>query len=250
MDSPHKKLQRANRNFQALNRALQRFRDSNPYDLAFSVVKEPGGTFGVIKVKVLKSVPDSIGLIVGEMCNNLRSALEHTLWRAHLAMSHAFNEDVHFPICDNPKWFGKASTKHLKGLSSSQRTKFENVQPYVRGNDLLSVLRALNNTDKHRIIPVVAAQGQIQLMELSGIDLVVPPGATAAISVKTDKPIEDGGELWRQEIGDVSEDNLSVKAGFAYSFLFDGIPAIADKRQVVGTLRSIRDEVRYVLDQL
>ena len=124
----------------------------------------------------------------------------------------------------------------------------ESVQPYNRGNSLLSIHKALNNFDKHRLIPVVTSTAQITLFGMEGIHIVVPPGETVAILRQSTRPIEDGAELWRTEIGDgVIAGDVRVRAGFAFEFVFEGVPAIASKQYVGKTLQDIRNEVRWVL---
>ena len=251
MDSSRQKLSRANRHLQALDRAVKRFGDSEPYALVFSVVKESGGTYGVIKIKILKPVPDSLGLIVGDVCNNLHSALDHLSWQLWLKVDHVFNSAVHFPICANKRWFDQQAPKNIEGLPAQEQKLIESLQPYKRGNRLLSILRELNITEKHRLIPVVVSQAQITILSFEGrLNLRIPPGKSFEIPGRTTTPIQDGAEVWRVEVGEgVTTDDLRVRAGFAFEFKFDGIPAIASKECVTKTLRSVRDEVRYVLDQ-
>ena len=253
MDSFRQKLRRADRHLQALKRAAQLFHNSKPYAPFFSVVKEPDGTYGVITIKVLKPVPDSLGLIVGDICNNLRSALDHLLWQLRINVEPDFDGIVYFPIIpDEPtELFHVKAARDIKGLSLAQRTKIEASQPYKRGNNFLSILRELNRVDKHRLIPVVAAEGRITIFELSiKGDLVVPQGRTLEIPVQTAEPIEDGAELWRIPLSEgMTKADVRLRFGFSYEFIFGDIPAIASNQYVGRTMQAIRDEVRWVLSQ-
>ena len=250
MDGLWQKLRRANRHLQALSRASQRFKDGNPYRLDFSIVREQDGTYGVIKIKVLKPVPGSLGLIAGDICNNLRSALDHLLWRLRTDVQPSFDGSIYFPIIETEPdiSFYQKAANDIARLTRIQKAKIEGLQPYKRGNNFLAILKKLNNRDKHRLIPVITVQGQLSIISIQ--NLVIPPRTAMEIPTLTNMPIEDDAELWRINLGeDMSAPDMRVNARLSYDFMFGTVPTIADRHFVRRTLLAIRNEVRYALGQ-
>jgi hypothetical protein len=98
-------------------------------------------------------------LIVGDCIYNLRCALDHLVYA--IAVHESGQEpplkgdDLMFPIADSPERFAKAVWR-ISSLSDPVRAAIEGVQPYHRPQiilpPLLSVLRELNNADKHKLL--------------------------------------------------------------------------------------------------
>lgn len=249
MDGPRQKLRRANIHLNAFKRSLKRFNDRKPYELSSKVVHQDDGSYGTIYVNRCDPVPDSMALIVGDICNNLRSVLDHILWQLWLKVNSAFDKNVTFPICADSNRFRAEATKLIKDLPAEQRALIASVQPYSRGNDLLSVLRELNNADKHRLITIVQAAAQYTQIGISG-PFVIPPKGTLQIYAPAKTRLEYGAVLLRYPLKYLEPGaEAQVAASFNVLIEFGESPKIAEGRIVGTTLRAIRDEVTYILDR-
>ena len=244
---PRQDLVRANKQLNALNQAVRRFVGSHAYQLRKSTVTEDCKKYGIIYVDSCKPIPGDIPLLVGDICNSLRSGLDHILWQVWLKEDPNFDKPVSFPICDTTRCFEIAAPKHIGGLPRNQQAKFESVQPYNRGSKYLSILRELNNADKQRLKPVVSTTSIIDQIKLRG---VISPSGQFRIIIDPSKPpeLEVGTELVRVLLGEFVGE-IDVDRKFKYWQVFGSSPEIAEGLAVVSTLTAIRDEVKCVLDQ-
>ena len=208
---------------------------------------QDGTRYGTIYVDSCKPIPDSIPLIVGDVCSNLRAVLDHILWQLSVKEDPDFNEAVAFPLCDTESWFESTAPKQIGGLPSEQRAMFESVQPFKRGNSYLSILRELNNADQRRLNPVVSTTSIIDQLKFKG--MVSPGGKFRIITALSGPPVlEVGAELMRVPLEEFVGD-FNVNRKFKYWQVFGKYPEIADGLPLVNTLTAIRDEVKNVLDQ-
>lgn len=108
-----------------------------------------------------------LGIIVGDIAHNARSALDHLFWQ--LALVHCDENmpwtereqrQIQFPITDTPDKF--AGNRARKFVASEHWTRIEGHQPYSGRFDEahafldpLARLREFSNTDKHRVITPV-----------------------------------------------------------------------------------------------
>ena len=120
---------------------------------------------------VIRDMPElRWGLEFGECIQALRSSLDHALVEIAAIKEGTWpnpptKEDViQFPICDDPSDFKKALW-HLGDLRNDAAVvrRIEGMQPYSRpaspNRPLLTLLRELNNRDKHRVITI--ARGHV-----------------------------------------------------------------------------------------
>ena len=240
-------LARANKQLKALSQADRRFVGSHAYQLRKSTVTENGDRYGIIYVDSRKPIPESIPLLVEDVCNNLRSALDQISWRLWLSANPNFNQPICFPICDTANLFENAALKCIGGLPQDQQAIFESVQPYNRGNNYLSILRDLNHADNQRLNPVVSTTSIVDHIKLRGI---ISPSGKFKILIDRSKPteLEVGAELLRVPLEEMVGE-IDVDRNFKYWQVFGNSPEIAEGLPVVSTLSSIRYEVKWVLDQ-
>jgi hypothetical protein len=110
-----------------------------------------------------KPPPDHWPLLAGEAIQNLRSALDHAVWSAWKAVPQNSGEGHHtqFPITLAPHSFSRQAGKYLTGVPQAIQAAIEETQPYRRlpqapEEDVLALLQALSNIDKHRTLAAVA----------------------------------------------------------------------------------------------
>jgi hypothetical protein len=114
----------------------------------------------VIRATHIKAVPDHFGLRVGDIAHNLRSTLDHV---AH-SVARTPGQKTSFPI-----WHDESRDAHGRliqpfiagGTGRSVKRLLKESQPYFDGQDpddnLLYLLRELDNIDKHRFVVTSAA---------------------------------------------------------------------------------------------
>jgi hypothetical protein len=94
--------------------------------------------------------PMRIGVLIGEVCYNLRSALDYLVFELFKLDSGKAQEFTQFPMAGSPDKFRSwAKVARSKGLDSAHITELKSLQPY-KGCDWTKILRDLSNMDKHR----------------------------------------------------------------------------------------------------
>jgi hypothetical protein len=110
-------------------------------------------------------VPLRFSVLAGEIVHQLRSSLDHLV--AHLVMSNGgmLTSAHQFPICSTPERYrADIARGRLRGISESLQSRIEHLQPYKAEDPRVSPLlglQELNNSDKHRLLVVVAAAAKI-----------------------------------------------------------------------------------------
>jgi hypothetical protein len=108
--------------------------------------------------------PEALGVVVGELAHDLRSALDHLAWRE--AVEHLNREPtndeagvIKYPLAWNEGDFRSAQV--LRYLSKDTAALMKRHQPYERPDSKeaasLGVVHWFNNLDKHRAVHVTAA---------------------------------------------------------------------------------------------
>lgn len=138
-------------------------------------------------------------LVAGDCLHNLRCALDHLVYAIAVHQSGANpppdQSKLQFPIADNRANF-QNSTFRVASLSAPVQAAIDAVQPYNRTHPKLppplSVLRDLENIDKHRFLRLAyAGIGEIEV-ELGGVP---DPRAGEPTQIAHDGEIKDGTEV-------------------------------------------------------
>jgi hypothetical protein len=114
-----------------------------------------------------------IAVIFGEICYNLRTALDYLI--SHLAEldSRSPQDGTQFPIEDTPNGFAyRIKRGWLKGVNTAHVTAIERLQPY-NGCNWMARLRDCSNPDKHRKFVQHLGKSQITIWHgfEQGVDL-------------------------------------------------------------------------------
>ena len=205
-------------------------------------------------VTYISRVPDLgdhfeyIALIVGDILQNLRSALDHLAWQ--LALWHTNGNikkprRVQFPIIDNPQDFPKARNDALAEIYPAHQTIIERFQPY-KGIDgvLLGLLNGLCTVDKHRlVIPIMIRPADIEtgagvarnLIEVGKFPY------TSAVTLMA-YPIELGAEIMRVRVAQrMLEPDVEIWGAFTPTIAF------SEARPVLDTIDYIASAVIRVI---
>ena len=90
-----------------------------------------------------------IGILIGEICYNLRGSLDYLVFELAKLNSGSTQHGTQFPIEDTKKGFEWRKSRWLKGINPSHIAAIERLQPYM-GCNWTKALRDLSNRDKHR----------------------------------------------------------------------------------------------------
>jgi len=158
---------------------MQGFLKRKPYRISDNVVRNGNRRERVLRLEKLDDIPVKLPMLIGDACNNLRSALDHLVWQLWILQYPTFDESVYFPICDCESAFrsdspGNIGPRKAKSVGSdrislpdNQRAIIESLQPYKTRNPALSFLRDVNNSDKHRLIQVISLIGDVKKLRVA-----------------------------------------------------------------------------------
>jgi len=127
--------------------------------------------FYVSKIPELVDFFETVAVSVGDVIHNLRSALDYLTFQLALIHTNGMIQDerqIQFPISDSVEEFQRAVRRSLKEIASGHVAIIESVQPYhgTAGRPdgwsgpylhQLTLLRDLNNADKHRLLTTILA---------------------------------------------------------------------------------------------
>lgn len=150
--SARKKLERARTHLDALDQAVDEFRERSPYEFTTHTPGNKKGSSDIwvtVTVTEAPAIPDSWALITGDILTNARGALDHAVFPHIRARKPTLERKyIQYPIEDSKeqwnknKWFSKEVRKVVVE-SQPYRVSESAVHP-------LRVLRELVNMDKHR----------------------------------------------------------------------------------------------------
>jgi hypothetical protein len=95
-----------------------------------------------------------IAIVVGEICYNLRSALDYLIYELALLDSREVQKETQFLIEYRPKDFKSGAKLRLKGLNARHKACIKALQPY-NGCDWVGNLKEISNPDKHRTLTAI-----------------------------------------------------------------------------------------------
>lgn len=150
---------------------------------------------------VLESMPDhtEAALILGDFMHNLRAAMDHAVWAVTPETVQAESPtDVSFPLHSQEERYIKWAAKRSNWYGSKVFEVLRHFQPFnAVGTEMLHplhILQFLSNTDKHRLLNIVA-HNQV---DMGGVRVdPEPPGGVR--SVVNEGLVEAGSMLARVE---------------------------------------------------
>jgi hypothetical protein len=250
------KTDRAKKHITDLVAELRAFRDVKP--LAIGTKRNPQTRQLIYYVTSIQETPPSIPGILGDILQNLRSALDHLAYQLVLVGTGSAATDAHvyFPIADDIARYENAKRSgQLKGMRPAAVSAIDAVRPYKGGNDTLWRLHRLNNIDKHRVVILAIGAGfegfdvgahlQRQL-ERSQPDFASKVrGAFPPMFLKpADRqfPLKGGDELFID--GPDAEPNPAMQFRFDVAF---GEPGIVEGEPLLRTVQEMAREVDEIV---
>jgi hypothetical protein len=257
----HAKLDRAEEHIDALRDEIKPVMEGltsaqaetrhNVLDDSYSVIMRQSAALPVVRW----------GVMLGDVCHNMRSALNHLV--CALVPVRQVHRRHQFPIFDTPhSWKSEfGGTKPEKMLDFIDPTHFaliESVQPFQQGTGMqrLSLLERFSNNDKHRLIhaAVTALTDQPQITVQWAI-----PTTVISVDYRAGKPIRHGDELARFKpnvytgirvrpdgVVEITDAEMRTSAGFNCTCLF-GEQGNEDTR--LGDFREILKDIRQLVSK-
>lgn len=187
-------------------------------------------------VRFLKGIPLQISALIGDVVQNLRSALDHLAW--HLVQSSpvipkARKADIYFPIYEMASEYRADKMRKIQGMTDAAIQAIDAIEPYYRPDVLPGIghgvalfwIHVLNKLDKHRLlIPVwedMTAHTMPRTQKAAMAEtLKAAFGDTwqntlVAANHKTISPLVDGSELCTLPISEV-DDNMKFRFQIAF----------------------------------
>jgi len=107
-------------------------------------------------IAVADNPPPSWGVLLGDVVHNLRSALDHLVWRLVSLTGAEGDRRTQFPIVCYARAWVRAQGRSLRGVHKEHRAFIRALQPFQRSHSQqfhpLAQLAWLSNVDKHRIV--------------------------------------------------------------------------------------------------
>jgi hypothetical protein len=160
LDDARRKLAQSQEHHKTLEAAVESFRRRHSYALVGEFDAEASEY--VFRVHVFESPPDVFALAVGDLVQNLRTALEYIAWQLVDLNNGKPGRHTGFPIFRDLDAFTKGSKGMVRGMSDAGLALIETTQPFnVRPNnpalDPLWILNELARLDRHQILHTLTA---------------------------------------------------------------------------------------------
>jgi hypothetical protein len=216
--------------------------EPDPYPI---VKRHDSGTGDLVyKLGECSPIPEDFALIIGDILQNLRTALDHLVWQLILSNGGTPNNRSGFPIAKTIKEYEAESPKRVEGMAPDAIKMIRDLNPYCGGNEDLFGLHILNNADKHRILLVVGA-AHIATSIKFPLSLT-PKEFRIALPAPFDRsyPLKDGTELYRILKEDIS--NFVQDPQFRFQIAF-GDAEVMNGEPLLPPLHKLADLVDRII---
>ncbi len=235
-----RKLARAEFHLQEVERLTKDWLNSKAYEVS---VKPDGHGALELVGELLKPMPDSLGLVIGDALEAMRSSLDNLAFalarKNKPSMTAEEQRHVSYPIYEAPP---TSASKSIRHLAPAARTDIIGLCGYpavhAKEDDPLWLLNETNNWDKHRAITVAALDASNYRWEIGRATLVSPTklGIGGPHRVKN---VGDRNVFATFGVGS----QMQAQIGHALQIVFDESLPVRD-REVCGTLRWMHDHIR------
>jgi hypothetical protein len=238
------------------------FRPPYPYE----IIPEDDSRKGerTYYLRIHKKIPTEFSAFIGDIAQNLRSALDHLAW--HLVQTSPITPKakdtlIYFPIFDDAKEYQKGKMRKIEGMTNAAIQAIDDIKPYGRldknnpaagiGNLALYWLNAINIQDKHRLlIPAWAAAPAHSITKSRRTEWANvlrsafgSEGANVMVGslIDSNVPLEDGSKLCTLPIAEV---DYNMKFRFQIAF---GEPASIRGKEILSTLNNMHRIVKEIV---
>ena len=216
LDSIRAKLKRGSDHLDELQRQERAFLASDAYGLVHEVDSDTGLHY--LRFQARAAPPIELGVIVGEVLYQFRSALDHLLTLAAQLRKPTVDQ-LQFPLCLTPGAFFDPPQPKRRSIEAILRAALrpehlaivKEYQPFKREPAIpqqfpLAALAHLNNSDKHAVLHVAYAAPRTSVLREAKEVVAARPAI-----------LEDGTELYRYRPASPDvEVNYVIALGLAY----------------------------------
>lgn len=218
------KIARAESHLTELKVRVRQYIDTQPFRV-FGEYDEATHEY-VIRAEAVPDyhpVPIDLVLLAGEVVHQLRSALDHLVWDLVVKNTGLppAGTDSGYPIFRTAEGYSQRAPKKVKGVSQSAADRIRALQPFHLGDhaeeELTWAVQELNNTDKHRLIPVAVVYAFVGAVHMTVGD--GPPKEILPWQEFVREPMVDGMEIARVPVPDGDQATFNVPVGADIAFV-------------------------------
>jgi hypothetical protein len=242
LDGAHAKLARADMHLSTLEDEVGDYLATGPVSVE-ERLEEDGEIRHIRWVATANSEPpDMLGLIIGDWANNVRAALDYTVYE--LVRRETGTGDprwTQFPVATHPSKYPEQAAARLRGVPSWSLPVFEGLQPFNDGDEAefhyLAVLADVSNRDKHRLVHTTAMQIAGSQARVEGV------GMKAIYQLAQDPGSVSGERVILDAVIAVESNDYRIGLEMEVSVALEGYEV-----PIVGLLRWITDEARDIVE--
>lgn len=241
-----RKVNRAKHHIEELDGRIRAFFNDGPAPYPVIRKEEPETGDLTFKLGKCSPIPDDFPTIIGDVLQNLRTALDHLAWQLVLANNRTPTGQTAFPIAENLEKFEAMRDRKVEGMSQDAIDKICALKPYGGGNEDLWGLHELNNVDKHRLLFVVGAAHIGIGVDVSKFfrNISVPSQYFILKPADYAWPLKDGTELFRimKQARDAHGDEnptFTFQIAFGDAEIMKGEPFIPPLHQLANLIDAI-----------
>lgn len=243
------KSPRARVHLVSLQGLIEGYLAGKPYEM--STREDTAAEQRVYFISAIGEPPPEIALLLGEILQNLRSALDHLAYQLCLVGGGTERDlrRVQFPIAETTGCFKRQLPAQTAGMTDAAVRTIIELRPHRGGNEWLLLLHRLNNIDKHRTLVISGGRAAgIDVLGLIGQALRegFEPDTTLFLRPADDGfPLSVGSVMLREPLRTKPHDQLvKVELAFNEPDLRTGLP-LADTlgglvRNVEAVIESFR----------
>ena len=252
------KVERAKQHIVDLNLRLKAFLDSNPYKVG--TYRNPETRQLIYFLTGVRNVPPQIGLVVGDVIQNLRSALDHLAFQLYMlgpgGQAGGSGSRTHFPIADDSAKYKIGAPRKIKGLRPDAIKAIDAIKPYKGGgtdkSDALWRLEKMNNIDKHRILIAIGSQFRgfdagVDVNRMFEEAMAKSPPEMRFTVPKSSLFLNPADRMWPLKAGDqlfIDGPDAEVKENRQFRFeVAFGESEVAEGEPIIETLQQMADLV-------
>ena len=242
-----RKIKRAKHHIEEFNGRIDQFFRGGP--APYPVVREDDPKTGdlIFKLGKCAAIPEDFPTIIGDILQNLRTALDHLAWQLVLAHNCVPTGQTAFPIAENFEKFEAMLKRKVEGMSQGAVDKIRALKPYGGGNEDLWGLHELNNTDKHRLLFVVGAAHTGVGVDVGKMFPIKNVPSLRIILKHADYawPLRDGTELFRI-LKQAREPNIDENPSFTFQIAF-GDAEVMEGEPMFPPLHHLADSIDAII---
>lgn len=242
------KIAHAREHLHSLKKDVGLYLESNP--CAIGLRRDPESRRLVYFVDHIGATPLRFSLLLGDVLQNLRSALDHLAFQLVWVGSGKLpSNHVYFPIADNRSKYVEQRRWQLKGAAPQAIAQVDALSPYRDGNELLWKLHRLSIVDKHRVLITAGSAfrsvniGPMMMRDLAKAMVEAPAGASPAALPSLNLYLRPADRMFPLKKGDeLFIDAPDAEPSQGVTFHFDvafGEEGIAAGEPIVETLESM-----------